>query len=175
MSDRRYLVLSAIGPDRPGLVAGLTASIARRGGNVEDSRMAVLGGSFGVMLLLSGEPAVIERITAEAGQLEADSGLKIHIETTVAPHVAGGSARYTIEVEAADREGIVHAIAAALYDLGGNIVSLQSEVYPAPVTGAPLFRLTLAVDIPGQVAPATLQAALDQLAVGENLDCTVRR
>ena len=43
MQERRYLVLSALASDRPGLVATVTDFIAARGGNVEDSRMVVLG------------------------------------------------------------------------------------------------------------------------------------
>ena len=51
---RSYLVLSALGPDRPGLVALIADHVTRSGGNVEESRMAVLGGEFGVMMLVSG-------------------------------------------------------------------------------------------------------------------------
>ncbi|NUP99653.1 MAG: transcriptional regulator [Armatimonadetes bacterium] len=172
MAEREYLVLSAIGPDRPGLVAALTAAVAAAGGNVEDSRMALLGGSFGIMMLLSGEPAEVAAMQAAAAGWEASTSLRIHLEATSAPQ-AGEARRYHLEVEAADREGIVHALAEALYELGGNIVNLSSALYPAPVSGAPLFRLELAVDVPHSVERQRLEGRLDALAEAENLDCRV--
>jgi UTP:GlnB (protein PII) uridylyltransferase len=57
MAAREYLLLSATEPDRSGLVAELTAFIAECGCNVEDSRIVVLGGYAGIMLLLSGASA----------------------------------------------------------------------------------------------------------------------
>lgn len=40
------LVLTLIGPDRPGLVEAVADTIAARGGNWVESRMARLGGQF---------------------------------------------------------------------------------------------------------------------------------
>lgn len=40
-----YLVMTAIGPDRPGIVEQLSHYIVQSNGNIEDSRMAVPGAS----------------------------------------------------------------------------------------------------------------------------------
>lgn len=40
----RQLVVTAVGPDRPGLVSNLTKRVLESGGNVEESRMARLAG-----------------------------------------------------------------------------------------------------------------------------------
>ena len=69
MSTERHLVLSALGPDRPGLVADITHYVTERGGNIEDSRMAVFGGEFGVMMLVSGTADEIGRFARETPQL----------------------------------------------------------------------------------------------------------
>jgi glycine cleavage system transcriptional repressor len=173
MADRAYLVLSAVGPDRPGLVAELTEAIASRGGNVEDSRMAVLGGSFGIMVLVSGDFAALAALQSDAAELERRCGLRLHLATTTPPHPRGGTTRFVIEAEAADREGIVHALADALYELGGNIVSLDSALYPAPVSGSPLFRLRLEVDVP-EAAAARVEETVERVGREEDLDCTVQ-
>ena len=47
--------LSAIGRDRPGIVADLAELIYECDGNLEDSSMIILGSEFAVLLLLSGE------------------------------------------------------------------------------------------------------------------------
>lgn len=172
MAERDYLVLSAVGPDRPGLVAGLSAYLAERGGNLEDSRMAVLGGSFGVMMLVSGERASLRRIEDELARVAVPLGLRLHAERTTAPHLAGGEQRFRVTVDAADREGIVQAVANALYGIDGNILNLSSRVYPAPVSGAPLFHLELLVAVP-RAAGARLEETLGAVARAENLDCQV--
>src|SRR5262249_37254906 len=60
-----HLVISALGPDRVGLVADLTAFLHERGVNLEDSRMAILGGEFGMMALVSGSAENVARVERE--------------------------------------------------------------------------------------------------------------
>lgn len=173
MAERGYLVVSAIGPDQPGLVSKLTSWIVRHDGNVEDSRMAVLGGSFGVMMLVSGAADDLHVLQSEADEIEAQVGLRLHLEQTTAPRTDARHRRFVVQVEAADREGIVHAIAEALLGLGGNIVNLESTLYPAPMSGAPLFKLKLFVDVDGPVDVAKVEAALATVADAELLDCRI--
>ena len=51
---RRWFILSAIGTDRPGLVADLAQLIYDCDANLEDSRMTILGNEFAAILLCSG-------------------------------------------------------------------------------------------------------------------------
>jgi glycine cleavage system transcriptional repressor len=173
MAERGYLVLSALGPDRPGLVRTLSASIVAHGGNVEDSRMAVLGGLFGVMMLLSGDRAALAAMEGEAANLEAATGLRIHCEPTAPPPTTIGTRRYIIEAEAVDREGIVHAVAEAFHALGANIVHLESALYPAPISGAPLFRIRLEIDVPLSACDR-LAHKVAELEQHIDLECHVR-
>ncbi|MCZ6785066.1 MAG: hypothetical protein O7G30_17340, partial [Proteobacteria bacterium] len=50
---KRWFILSAIGGDRPGLVADLARLIYDADANLEDSRMTILGSDFAVILLCS--------------------------------------------------------------------------------------------------------------------------
>src|SRR4051794_12846996 len=47
--------LTAIGRDRPGIVAGIARVLLDHGLNIEDSQMRILGGRFSMMLLLRGD------------------------------------------------------------------------------------------------------------------------
>jgi glycine cleavage system transcriptional repressor len=67
MPEHELLLLSATEPDRLGLVAELTGFIAERGCNVEDSRLVVLGGYAGLMVLLSGEPPALQSVVDGLG------------------------------------------------------------------------------------------------------------
>ena len=75
---KRWILLSAIGSDRPGLVAELARLIYDCGANLEDSRMTILGTDFAVILLCSAAaPDAADRIAVGAKRLERDHGLTI--------------------------------------------------------------------------------------------------
>jgi glycine cleavage system transcriptional repressor len=175
MTNDQYLVLSALGPDRPGLVADVTHFLTTRGANIEDSRMAVLGGEFGVQVLVSGAAAAIDRIVAETGALEKlGVGVLVHRTKSPEEHRRAAVLPYAVTAEAIDHEGIVHAVALAISNMGINIVSLETTAYNAPVTGSPLFRLEAVIDVPQGVSPVDLRRAMDEVARAENLDIDVR-
>lgn len=175
MSIERHLVLSALGPDRPGLVAEVTHYVTERGGNIEDSRMAVLGGEFGVMMLISGMPDEIARIVRDHGELHAATGLGVVTRDTKSPedHRRAQSIPVLIRCDAIDNPGIVRAVSRALRDLGLNIVSLETTTYEAPVTGSPLFRLEARCDAPRGVTVARIRTAMSEVAERESIDIDV--
>ena len=75
MPEMRHAVLTAIGDDRPGLVAEVTRYLLERGGNLEDSRMVNLHGQFAMMMLVTGPDEVIDRILDGISQLEREAGV----------------------------------------------------------------------------------------------------
>src|SRR5688572_28908171 len=174
--NERYLVLTAVGTDRPGIVAELTALLAERGANVADSRMAVLGGEFALMMLVSAAPEVLEGVREEVGPVAERLGLRLLLKETESPeaHRAGNVRSYEVHVHALDHPGIVHAVTAAVRQLGGNIVSLDTSAYQAAVTGAPLFEMNLYADFPAAVTAARLRETLEQVSEAANADLEVR-
>ena len=50
-----YYILSAIGKDRPGIVADVSEVIYECGGNIEDSNMGLLRSHFALLILFSAE------------------------------------------------------------------------------------------------------------------------
>src|ERR671931_678745 len=57
--------VTAIGRDRPGIVAAISGALLELQGNIEDSQMAILRGHFAVMLIVKLPEA------ADSGDLEA--------------------------------------------------------------------------------------------------------
>jgi glycine cleavage system transcriptional repressor len=171
-----YLVLTAVGTDRPGIVADLTALLAERGANVADSRMAVLGGEFAVMMLVSAPPDVLGAVRKEISSLADRLGLQILAKETESPveHRAGHVRSYEVAVHALDHPGIVRAVAAAVQGLGGNIVLLDTSAYQAAVTGAPLFHMKLCADFPSDISAARLRETLAHVSEAANADVEVR-
>ncbi len=176
MMTDKYLVLTALGSDRPGLVAEVTDYVTERGGNIEDSRMVVLGAEFGILMLVSGAADTIDRIVADASSLEQRAGGGVMVRTTKSPeeHRRAAAIPYLVTADALDHEGIVRAVALAISRMGINIVSLTTSAYNAPITGSPLFRLEATVDLPRDVSVGELRSRMEEVARTENLDLTVR-
>lgn len=177
MATREFLVLSATEPDRSGLVAELTGFIAQCGCNVEDSRLVVLGGYAGMMVLLSGLPDELQAVTDGLEGLRARTGIRAVPRRVRARQVesAAPATRLLVEASAIDHEGIIRALAETVRRHGGNIVELESATEAAPMSGEPLFRLRMTVWTPAaREAADALWRALEQAAREENVDLEVR-
>lgn len=166
---KSHLVLTAVGPDRPGLVNRISSLILDASANLEDSRMAILGGEFALLVLVSGADTAIARVEEQAPRLEAELGLKVMTKRTQAesprdflPH--------SIRVTGLDRPGIVRAVAAVLARRGINVASLESRVSYAPDSGTPLFTLEAELEVPSAASLSELQQAVNELASEESLD-----
>ncbi len=172
----QFFVISAVGPDRPGLVSEVTSYITERGGNVEDSRMAVLGAEFGVLLLVTGTADEIGRIARDIPALERTTGLAFTSRPTRSPeeHRRGDVTPCNVTAEALNHPGIVRSVSSGLHRVGVNIVSLETTAYNAPVTGSPLFRLEARVDVPRGVTLRRVREVMAEVAEEENIDIDVR-
>lgn len=144
----RNIVLTLTGPDRVGVVEEVTRLVLGRGGNVESSRMARLGGEFAVLMLLSAPEARLEGLEGDFEGLKA-KGYTVGIAqagSTGQEHE--GWSPYHIAVDGADHEGIIHEVARYLAAHGISIEEMDSESSPAPTSGAPLFSMRALVLAP---------------------------
>lgn len=173
---RQYLVLSAIGQDRPGIVNAISKFVFDHGCNLEDSRMAILGGEFALIVLVSGDSAKIGRLQAEAGEFGQNSRLTVIAKPTTAPtdRAAKGYQRFSVRAVGLDHEGIVHQIANAMAKLGVNIEALESTSASAPHTGAPQFNLDMTVEAPPNLAEAQLREKLTAACEAVNVDVELK-
>jgi glycine cleavage system transcriptional repressor len=167
---RGFAIVTAIGSDRVGIVDDLTTSILEKNCNVEESRMAVLGGEFAVMLLLSGARADIEALIKESAQIAKKLELHISMKTTVEPKAHPQMRPYMIESVSLDTPGIVHAITALLRRNKINIENMETDTTAAPWTGAPMFVMRGRVSIPQEVSLAALREEIESLETEHNLD-----
>ncbi len=171
---RRYAVLTAAGPDRTGLVADLTEFLLKHGANVEDSRMAVLGGDFAVILLFTATEEAIRAIESEKERLAEKTGLTIFLRRTQARSQAAREGLvWNIHAVSLDHPGIVHKLAQAVAERGMNILELRSWISPAPVSAAPLFSLVMKVTVPAGAKPSSLRESLRRLGDQMGVDIEV--
>ena len=165
-----YVAVSAMGRDRIGLADDIASWIEASGGNVEESKMAVLGGEFAVIMLVSGPAAAAERLVESAAEQGESLGLRLEAEETTAPRASGKGLPYSIETVSLDSPGIVHAVTREIRALGISIEDLETSSSAAPWTGAPVFRMKARVILPDGLGVAAFREHMDELAHRRNLD-----
>jgi glycine cleavage system transcriptional repressor len=167
---KSYAVISAIGADRVGIVDDLSGIVSEGGGNIEESKMAVLGGEFAVMMLVSMEGGALESLAARTAEIEARLGLKVGIRPTSEGAHSSRGRPYSLETVSLDGRGIVHSVSALLRGHGINIEDLETRTERAPLTGAPLFRMKADIVVGPEVAIAALRRELEELEAAQDLD-----
>jgi len=173
MAEKSYLVLTAVGPDRPGLVNQISTLVLAAGANLEDSRMAILGGEFALLMLVSGEASAVTRVEQGADELGSRLGLRVLTKPTTSKRPPRDFLPYQIRVTGVDRPGIVQRVAAVLASRGVNVASLESRLAYAPESGTPMFILEAVLQIPSALALADLRRELGTACDEENWDFTL--
>ena len=116
-----YLVISALGTDKPGIINALSKQAASHRCNILDTRMTVLGGEFALMMLVSGLADDIESLEPDMRGTAESLGLTIMLKHTSPKDAQAQNLPYSVEVVALDNPGIVHEIAGFFGDKAINI------------------------------------------------------
>jgi len=167
-----YLAITASGEDKVGLVDRLSNKIVDSGCNIEESRMTVLGGQFALIMLVSGPWNALSRLEGQLEPLGEQLGLAVIHKRTKKRERAQPALPYIIEVVAMDHPGIVHKLSAFFSRNDINIEELQTDTYPAPHTGTPMFSVAMTVGIPSDLHIPALREAFLDYCDDLNLDAT---
>ena len=122
-----WYMLTVVGKDQPGIVAGLTNALYQAGCNLGETSMMRLGTSFTMMLMVRHEGS------AEMMQQKLEAAVKkfelhLHIDEIDGELHKHLIPNMRISVYGADRSGIVASVTAELAAHGFNITDLESDV-----------------------------------------------
>jgi glycine cleavage system transcriptional repressor len=152
----RRVVLSLAGADRVGIVSDFTTTALRHSVNVEETRMARLGGEFCIIGMLAvpaeREPAALAAVfqttfpgfTVSCRHSDTSNGKKSGsgAHPDAGPQAAAVVMQdWNIELEGPDQLGIVAAVTEELAKNGANIHELETETTQAPFAGFTLFKM----------------------------------
>jgi glycine cleavage system regulatory protein len=157
------LVVTVVGPDRPGIVSLLSAKAQGFGANWAGSRMASLAGQFAGMVHFEVPPEHANALT-EALLGLASAELKIHIARSDAPHAPEGRRVVRLELVGHDRPGIVRDLSSALAQRGVSIEELHTEIVSGAMTAEHLFKVKAVLLVPKSVSNDDVRRALEALA-----------
>ena len=162
-------IVTALGQDRPGIVAGVTKALYTLGCNLEDSAMTRLEGEFAIMLIFEPPRRMrVEQLRKAFEPLERRLKLAVHLKPLSRLETTKPIRRtrpYLISVYGADRPGIVFRVSELLANSGVNISDVETRraASGAGRGQASLYRMLLEVEVPPRVTAAALEQQLLKL------------
>ena len=168
----RLLVMTVIGPDRPGLVESVAALVAEHGGNWLESRMSRLGGQFAGILRVEVPAEKEQALVAGLKRLDA-RGLTVVVHPDQPKPSAAPASESVLEIVGQDRPGIVREISRALASFGVNVEELQTECASAAMSGETLFKARARLSIPASSDTADIRQKLERIAADLIVEITL--
>jgi len=159
----KSLVVTVIGPDRPGLVSLLSDRARGFGANWAASRMASLAGQFAGMVHFE-VPAENARALADALAGLESAGLRVVIAATEAKAPPRDRRVVRLELVGQDRPGIMRDLSARLAERGVSIDELHTEIASAAMSAENLFKVKAALIVPDALSDEELRRSLEALA-----------
>ena len=164
---------SAVGRDRPGIVAALSKVFYEHDCNLSDSQMTILADQFAVVMILeSGNATDSASLSKDVEQLAKDWSLQVSFapvepESQEASEFRGPT--QLVSVYGADQAGITWKVAEKLAELHFNVTDLSTKKVGGE---SPIYILLLETEAKDENASLSkLEASLKKL--GQELGCSV--
>ena len=164
----RTFAVSAMGLDRPGIIAAVSRRLVAHQVNVTDSRMGILRGHFAMTLVVTAPPTVdADALAADLDEVGRELGLEAVTVREVADAAAeAGRPTHTVVVHGADHPGILAAAAEALAAAGVNVCDLQARL----LGGDTVYVIVMEVAAPGD---ADVAAVLEPVGAAQGVRIAV--
>jgi len=177
---KTYFILSAIGKDRPGIVADVSEVIFGCGGNIEDSSMSLLRNHFALLLLFSTDKEEVnQKLSSDLKRLEWEKNLTVFFTPITFeeahPGDRGESDRFKINTSGVDHAGIVFKVCRLLANREINIIDMKTHRVLSAESGTPLFEMDIDVEVPHSVSEKGLREDLHRLANELMIDLVLRK
>lgn len=158
----KTLVITLVGPDRPGIVEHVSDCLVRYKANWLGSSMSLMAGQFAGIVEVCLPEEQVNGLRHGLTQLE---GLAVQVADGE-PSATSAQAVIPIEfqVTANDRPGIVQQVAACLSGLGINVLQLETQCESAAHFGGELFTANVTAQLPQGLPEEQLWQALESLS-----------
>jgi len=154
----KNVVITAAGPDRPGIVHKLSTLIAP--GNVEESRMTTLGLDFAILLRVTfPQKTEVDKVKKSIEEALPDYLVGAR-ETGPVQATSPELKQCTITLEGPDQTGVVNAITEIFVKHNASIQDLKTETTMAAFAGYNIFELQTVINLPHSVDERKFRADL---------------
>lgn len=149
------LIISTLGPNRPGLLESLARHISQSGCSVTHSRGSLIDGQLLFMARLTGSWDTLARVEASAERLERELGVDIQLRRTESSDETGNRLPYTVDIVASDRTGTLTEVIAFFQQHDTDVAEVVTQSYVSDHTQTPMATIQMTVHVPEQ-QPLTL-------------------
>lgn len=169
---KKFLVLSALGADRPGLIRDLAKAIADAGCNIADCRMTVLGNEFALLVLACGSWNAVAKLESQAASLGKKLDLML-IARRTEERPSRDMIPYIVDAAALDRPGLLSEVADFFARRDVSIDEMSCWSYSAASTGADMLSLSFNISLPADLHIGRLRDEFTDFCDSLNLDATL--
>ncbi|MBV7317019.1 glycine cleavage system protein R [Shewanella sp. NIFS-20-20] len=169
-----YLVVTAMGADRPGLVSKLSRLASDCECDIIDSRMALFGNEFTLIMMMAGSWSAITKIETSLPQLSVELDLLTVMKRTSKHTPPNFVSRIEVSLQGKDQRGSIKRITEFLAERGLDIAAFRSHSEDANLPDVNQ-HMYLAINIPEKVDLEKLEQQLQQLADEMHLSLSIKR
>lgn len=165
-----HFAVTAIGADRPGIVAAVTEALRDAGGNLEDVSSTILRGHFTMMLVVNA-PEDADATAIERGLVEATKplGVTVTFRDVEAGTPERPAATHGLTVYGSDRPGIVAGMARLMSEREVNITDLSCRLTAGD---RPVYAMSAELALPEGLDPDALARDIGATARDLGVDAT---
>ena len=157
------LVVTLVGPDRPGLVSAVSDKAVEFGANWADSVMSNFAGQFAGIVQLDVRSDKCDALIAALRTLESPQ-LRISVTRGVSDSKAAATRRLKLDLVGQDRPGIIHSISSQLAKRQIRSEKLETHVVSGAMSGEQMFHMKALLSVPQALNESELRDGLESLA-----------
>lgn len=149
-------IITAVGPDRPGMAHALAQRLFDANCNLEDTTMTRLSGQFAMILVVSAQGDVeLETLEEQLQSLHESHGLNIDIALAQATPVAE-IPRHILTAYGPETSGLLARVTQVLSERGVNVTDVQTRIASAGMA----YVMLLELELPPALRANALEAEL---------------
>ena len=159
------LIISAVGPDRPGMAHAVAQILFDAGCNIEDTTMTRLSGQFAMILAVGSSDLTAQELAIRLSPLRHLLGLHIDVATAGDAPTPSEVPRYILTAYGPDKTGLLARLTGVLSDHSVNVTDVQTRVASARMVYVMLLELELPPALDAEVLEEELRHSLGDLQV----------
>lgn len=169
-----HLVVTAMGADRPGIVSKFARLASECDCDIVDSRMALFGNEFTLIMMLSGSWASITKMESTLPGLSVELELMTVMKRTSKHTAQHYVSRLEVTFNGKDQRGTMRKITQFLAERSLDLAAVRSHA-EEDENGNPTQAVFLTINVPEKVELEKLEISINELAQEMSLDCTIER
>lgn len=167
----KKIVISVLGPDRPGIIAAASRILFQQNCNIENISQTILQSEFsGIFIIALPNDQTVDKLNKELKNRLNPLNLHVylkHLDQQEEPYPFKASEPFVITTKGPDRKGLVAGITEVIARYGVNVTHLQAVFKGGddPLNNIMIYEVDVPLDIDQQALQKDLRAAAEALSL----------